>query len=171
LPLKKPKDVPKIPKTRKKKADSVFSAIPEKKPDKLEYICKTLFRYNELNKKQFTVIVIETIIEFTNFIYEVSLKVQKDRNEINVIIMGLTAKTDIVPQVLPAKGEYLLEDLVGEFTVNVYKQDGSVNTGIYNLNFYNKSINLIKEFKPAKKNNRLFCKFEVAEDEFTFGNE
>ena len=80
MPLKKPKDVPKIPKTRKKKADSVYSAIPEKKPDKLEYVCKILFRYDEVNKKQVTVILIETIVEFTSFIYEVSLKVQKERN-------------------------------------------------------------------------------------------
>ena len=52
MPLKKPKDVPKIPKTRKKKTEAVYSAIPEKRPDKLEYICKALFRYDRLKKKQ-----------------------------------------------------------------------------------------------------------------------
>ena len=96
------------------------------------------------------------------------MRVLQNKQVVNIIIMGLKARTDIVPQVQPARGEYLLEDLVGEFTLNIYKQDGAVNSGIFHLNIYNKTINLVKEYKPQKKNNRLFCRFEVAENEFSF---
>jgi hypothetical protein len=62
----------------------------------------------------------------------------------------------------------LFEDLIGDFTVNVVKQDGAVNTGEYYFNIYKKEIVLKEQYKPKKKNNRLFCKFSVAVDEFSF---
>jgi len=168
LSLKKPVNIPKIPKTRKKKAHTALSAIPAKKPDKLEYICKAIFKYDEISGKQFSVFVIETVVEFTSFAYEISVDVIQEKNVINFILMGLKAKMDVVPQVQPARTELLFQDLVGDYTVNVVKQDGAINTGEYHFNVYKKEILLNNQYKPKKKNNRLFCKFEVAEGEFSF---
>lgn len=168
MPLKKPKDLPKIPKTRKKKAHSALSAVPQKKPDKLEYICKSYYKYDKQLKKQFYAFAIETIAEFTSFSYEVSVEVIQEKNVFYFIVMGLKAKMDSVPQVQPARNELLFEDLIGDFIINVVKQDGAVNTAEYHFNIFKKEMILNKQYKPRKKNNRLFCQFEVAEEMFSF---
>jgi len=168
LSLRKPKVIPKIPKARKKKANTAIAAIPLKKPDKLEYLCKAFYKYDESVKKQYCVIAIETVVEFTSFSYEVSVEVVKEKNILNFILMGLKAKTNVVPVVQPARTELLFEDLIGDYTINVVKQDGAINTGEFHFNIYKKEILLTKQYKANKKNNRLFCKFEVALDEFTF---
>jgi hypothetical protein len=171
LPLRKPKDIPKIPKTRKKKPHAALLAVPLKKPDKLEYVCKAFYKFDQSVKKEFCVFAVETVAEFTSFSYEVSVELLKDKNVIDLILMGLRAKTNVVPLVQPARSELLFEDLVGDFTVNIVKQDGAVNTGEFHLNIFKKEILLVKQYKPKKKNNRLFCRFEVAENEFTFPEE
>ena len=168
MSLRKPKTIPKIPKTRKKKAHTSLTAIPVKKPDKLEYVCKAFYGYDVIKGKQFCVFAIETIVEFTSFAYEISVEVIKEKNEINLILMGLRAKTNVVPLVQPARTEVLFQDLVGDYTVNVVKQDGAINTAEYHFNIFKKEILLTKQYKPKKKNNRLFCRFEVALDEFSF---
>lgn len=168
MPLRKPKDIPKIPKTRKKKPHAALVAIPAKKPDKLEYICKAYYKWDESKRQQYCAFAIETVVEFTAFSYEVSVEVVQEKNVLNFVIMGLRAKMDSVPQVKPARNELLFKDLVGDFVVNVVKQDGAINTGEFHFNFYKKEIILTKEYKPKKKNNRHFCNFAVAQDEFSF---
>ncbi|MBX3007187.1 MAG: hypothetical protein KF816_04070 [Melioribacteraceae bacterium] len=168
MPLRKPEGIPKIPKTRKKKPENALTAIPTKKPDKIEYLCKAFYKYDIPSKKQYCAFAIETAVEFTSFAYEISVDVIKERNVINLIIMGLTARTNIVPEIQPARNEVLFEDLIGDFTVNVVKQDGAVNTGEFYFNIYKKEIVLKEQYKPKKKNNRLFCVFSVAVDEFSF---
>lgn len=168
MPLKKPKELPKIPKTRKKKPHAALSAIPTKKPDKLEYVCKAFYKYDPSVKKQFCVFAIETTVEFTSFAYEVSVEVIQEKNVIGFILMGLKAKTNVVPIVQPARTEIMFEDLIGDYTVNVVKQDGAINTAEFHFNIFKKEIVLIKQYKPKKKNNRLFCQFAVAEEEFSF---
>ena len=168
MPLRSLKDIPKIPKTRKKKAHSALEAVPAKKPDKLEYVCKAFYKYDEKVKKQYYVFAIETVVEFTSFAYEVTVEVIKEKKVLNFILMGLKAKANVVPQVLPARTELMFEDLIGDYTVNVVKQDGAINTGEYHFNIFKREILLVKQYKPKKKNNRLFCKFEVAGEEFSF---
>lgn len=169
MPLKKPKELPKIPKTRKKNAEAALAAIPQKKPDKLEYYCKAFYEFDEVLKQQFAVLSIQTIVDFTSFAYEVSVEAFKDKDTLNLVIMGLSAKTNMVPQIQPARTDIRLDDLNGELKVNVVKQDGSINSAVYNLNVFKKEINLIKQFIPEKKNNRLFCQFMVEKESFTFG--
>lgn len=168
MSLKKPRSIPKIPKTRKKRADAAFSAIPTKKPDKIEYLCKAYYKYDDVTRKQYSVFAIETIVEFTNFSYEVSVEVIQKKNVFNFILMGLKAKTNVVPLVQSARTELLFQDLVGDYIVNVVKQDGAINTGDFHFNIYKQEILLTKQYKPKKKNNRLFCKFEIEEEKFSF---
>jgi len=84
--------------------------------------------------------------------------------------MGLTAKTNIVPEIKPALTEVEFDDLVGDFTINVVKQDGAINSCQMHFNLYLKSIEVIKIFKPKKKNNRHFCDFVVDEEKYSFAN-
>ena len=168
MPLRRLKEIPKIPKTRKKKAHAALTAVPAKKPDKLEYICKAFYKYDEKVGRQYYVFAIETVVEFTSFAYEISVEVIKEKNVLNFILMGLKAKTNVVPQIQPARTEIYFEDLIGDYIVNVVKQDGAINTGEYHFNIFKKEIILTNQYKSKKKNNRFFCKFEVAEDEFTF---
>ena len=168
MSLRKPKVLPKIPKTRKKKPHAALEAVPTKKPDKLEYYCKAFFKYDEKQKKQYYAFAIETVVEFTAFAYEVSVDVIKEKNVINLVVMGLRAKLNSVPRVQPARNETLFEDLFGDFTVNVVKQDGAINSADFYFNIYKKELMLLKQYKPKKKNNRHFCEFKVAEDEFSF---
>jgi hypothetical protein len=168
LPLRKPQDIPKIPKARKKKAHTLLNAIPSKKPDKLEYICKAYYMYDSKLKRQYCVFAIETIVEFTSFAYEISVEVIREKNIFYFIVTGLKAKMDAVPTVQPARKDLLFEDLIGEYTVNVVKQDGAINSAEYKFNIYKKEIILQKEYRPKKKNNRLFCGFKIAEEEFSF---
>jgi len=169
LPLKKPTRIPKIPKTRKRKSNTALTAIPNKKPDKIDFNCKAYFKYDVKLKKQFVAFSLETIAEFTSFSYEISVDVIKEKDVINIVVIGLKAKMNAVPKVQPAVKEVLFEDLIGQLNINVVKQDGAINSAEYYLNIYSKDILLRKEFKPRKKNNRLFCKFEVDRGKFSFG--
>ncbi len=169
MPLKKPKDLPKIPKSRQKKAENALAAIPEKKEDKLEYVCKAYYDFDSTTKAQYSVFAIETVAEFTSFAYEVSLEVLKEKREIVIVLMGLKALTNMAPKVQPARTEIPFEDFVGEYTVKVVKQDGAINAADFSFNIFKKEIKLLKEYKPKKKNNRFFCKFEVDEEAFRFG--
>lgn len=168
MSLRKLKDIPKIPKARKKKAHAALEAVPSKKPDKLEYVCMAFFKYDEKLSRQFYAFAIETVVEFTSFAYEIAVEVIKERQVINFILMGLKAKSNVVPQIQPARTEIYFEDLIGDYVVNVVKQDGAINTGEFHFNIFKKEILLKNQYKPKKKNNRHFCNFEVSENEFSF---
>lgn len=168
MPLKKPADVPRLPKTRQKNPEAAKAAIPQKKEDKIEYVLKALFSYDETLHKQFCLLRLETIAEFTSFAYEISVDSHIEKNDIDITIMGLQTKMNYLPNIEHAKANVRYENLVGDYTVNVIKQDGCINTAIFNFNIYSRKIKLINKFMPPKKNNRWFCDFEVAEQEFTF---
>ena len=74
-------------------------------------------------------------------------------------------------KVQPANAEIDFEELFGEYTVNIIKQDGSINSVIVNFNIFKKEIVIVKEFLPEKKNNSKFCTFEVDENKFTYSKE
>ncbi|MFH0736225.1 MAG: hypothetical protein V1773_15575 [bacterium] len=168
MPLKHPDSIPKIPKTRNKKAQAAINAIPQKKPDKLEYVCKAFFYYDDMLQKQYISLSVETIVEFTAFSYELSVDIVREKNQIYLVLMGLFAKPNYAPQVQPARKDNLFDDLIGDVIINVVKQDGSINAAVFNFNLVEKKIELIKEYLPEKENNRLFCKFAVAVEEFSF---
>ncbi len=168
MSLRKVKGIPKIPKTRKKKPQAIIKSVPLKKSDKLEFICKVYFKYDYKLKKQFVAFLIETNIEFTNFTYEITVELLIEKNVLYFVITGLVARMDVVPQIARASKELLLDNLTGNFIVNVVKQDGAINSAEFHFNVFNKEIRIIREFIPKKKNNRYFCKFEVAEEKFAF---
>jgi len=171
MPLKHPIEIPKIPKTRNKKAEAAIAAIPSKKPDKLEYVCKAFFHYDTVNKKQYVSFSIETVLELRVFSYEISVDIVRKKDEIYLVIMGLSAKANYAPQVQPARKDNFFDDIIGDITVNVVKQDGSINSAVFNVNFVEKKITLVREFMPEKENNRRFCSFYIATEENSFKEE
>jgi len=168
MPLKKPKDYPKLPKTRKKNIEAAKAAIPQKKEDKIEYICSAFFKYDNVLNKQFCTLRLRTVAEFTSFAYEISVASKLTKDVIDITLLGLQAKINYLPQVEVAKTDLDFEDLYGEYTVNIIKQDGSINSAVFDFNIFKKEIDLVKKFMPEKKNNRLFCEFEISYKDFTF---
>jgi hypothetical protein len=168
MPLKNPKELPKIPKTRKKKAQAALEAIPEKKDDKLEYNCSSFFYFDETTNSQKFIFRIETIAEFTSFAYEVAIDQIIEGREFYFVLMGLKARPNMVPKVQPAITDLPFDGLVGEYTIHIVKQDGAINSATYKINLFTKQIEILEEFQPKKKNNRMFCSFSVYEELFSF---
>ncbi len=168
MALRKPKEVPKISKAREKTIDKLKKAIPKKKKEEIEFNCKFFFYYDKQEKKQKCRILLETIKLFTSLNYRISVQSRKIKDEIDISIFGLSARNDYLTEVKPATEAIDFEDLYGEHTVNIIKQDGSINSVRIEFNLYKRQINLIDEFIPPKKNNGKFCSFEVAESLFSF---
>lgn len=168
MALRKPKEVPKISKAREKTIDKLKKAIPKKKKEDIEFICKIFYHYDKKTKKQKYRILLETVKLFTSLNYSISVQSRKIKNEIDISIFGLSARNDYLTEVKPASEFIDFEDLFGEHIVNVIKQDGSINSVKIEFNIYKKEINLIEEFVPKKKNNGKFCSFEIAKSMFSF---
>lgn len=168
MPLKKPKSVPKITKARKKTIDKMKETVPVKKEAEREYNCKIAFKFNPLKKVQEYAFTLETEKLFSSMNYGITTESKKDKNVIDISILGLSPKQTYFTEVSPARCEVFFEDLYGEFTVNIIKKDGSINSAVVNFNVFKKEIKLIEEFLPEKKNNRKFCSFSIDKTSFTF---
>lgn len=102
-------------------------------------------------REQFTTIAIETLKEFAVFAYEISVEVIRKGRKFYIILRGLSAKTNTVPGVQPARCELNFKDLAGEYTVYVVKQDGAINGAYYKIRPQDKALKLVKVTKPRKK--------------------
>ena len=169
MSLKKPKSVPGIPKSRKKNPDKIKKAVPAKKSSEIEYTCSVYFAYNPSKKNQRYAVEIETKKLFSVLNYNLSVEGRKEKNVIDISILGLKATNNYTNEPGSASSVIYFDELYGDNTINIIKQDGSVNTAVFNFNVFKKSIELIEVSVPEKKNNSRFCEFEVAEKKFTFG--
>ncbi len=168
MPLKKPKSVPKIAKARKKTIDKIKEAVPTKKESEIEYVCRISFKYNPQKKVQQYAFNLETSKLFSSMNYAITTESKKEKKVIDISILGLTPKQTYFTEPGPAKSEILMDDLYGEYTVNIIKKDGSINSAVLDFNVFKKEIKLLNEFLPPKKNNRKFCLFTIEQDQFTF---
>jgi hypothetical protein len=168
MSLKKPKSIPGIPKSRKKNPDKIKKTVPAKKSDQTEYACNVYFSYNPSKKNQRYAVEIETIKLFSVLNYNLSVESRKAKNVIDISILGLKATNNYTNEPGPASSIVYFDELYGDNTINIIKQDGSVNTALFNFNVFKKSIELIDVSVPEKKNNSRFCEFKVAEEKFTF---
>jgi hypothetical protein len=171
MALKKPKDVPQISKAREKNIDKLKKATPAKKKTEIEFNCKIYFHKDGVKGKQKYRFQLETLKIFSFLNYKITAQARKAKKVIDISLLGLTALNDYMAKVQPANVEIDFEDLFGEFTINIIKQDGSINSAIVDFNVFKKEILIVKEFLPEKKNNSKFCTFEVDEDNFTYSKE
>lgn len=171
MALKKPKDVPKISKAREKNIDRLKKTTLAKKKSEIEFNCKIYFHCDGNKAIQKYRLEIETIKLFSFLNYKLAAQARKEKKTIDISLLGLSALNDYVAKVQPATIEIDFEDLFGEYTINIIKQDGSINSAVVNFNIFKKEIELIKEFLPEKKNNSKYCTFEIDKDSFTFSKE
>lgn len=171
MALKKPKDVPEIPKSREKNIDKLKNSTPAKKKTEIEFNCKIHFHKDGTNGKQKYRFEVETLKIFSFLNYKITAQARKEKKTIDISLLGLTALNDYMAKVQPANVEIDFEDLFGEFTVNILKQDGSINSAIINFNIFKKEIEIVNEFLPEKKNNSKFCTFEIEKEKFTYSKE
>jgi len=168
MPLKKPKSVPGISKTRKKTTEKLKEAIPAKQSGEIEFHCKIYFYYNSSKKNQQYAVELETTRLFSVLNYQLSLNSRKTKNIIDISVAGLKATNNYTNEPGPASGVINFDELYGKHTINIIKQDGSINAVVVNFNVFKKSIELIEETVPEKENNSRFCTFRIAEEKFTF---
>lgn len=171
MSLKKPKDVPNVPKAREKNIDKLKKSTPAKKKTEIEFNCKIYFHKDGTNGKQKYRFEVETTKIFSFLNYKLTAQARKEKKTIDISLLGLTALNDYMARVQPANVELDFEELFGEFTINIIKQDGSINSALVNFNIFKKEIELVKEFLPEKKNNSKFCTFEIAKVKFTYSKE
>ncbi len=168
MPLHKLEEMPKVSKPRKKTLARIKQSSPQKKDSLVEYIVNVFFKYDPALKKQFSVISLSTVKLFTSLSYEISVDVQKGKNSIDISILGLNTRQSYYVSPNPATTELLFENLFGKYTVNVIKQDGSINSAMFDFNIYKKEIKLSEISLPKKKNNRIFTRFDIATESFSF---
>lgn len=170
MSLKKPKDIPKISGARKKTIDKIKDHTPHKKKSEIEFNCNLYFKIKTTADIQYYCIEIETAQYFSFLSYELSLQFKKTKNVIDVSILGLKAKNNYVNEPGTAVTEILFEELYGKYTVNILKQDGSINCAVFDINVFKKEITLLEEYLPEKENNRKFCSFNIPREKFSFIN-
>ena len=100
--------------------------------------------------------------------YQLSVNGRKTKNVIDISMLGLKATNNYTNEPGPASGVLYFDELYGKHTINIIKQDGSINTAVLNFNIFKKSIELIEESVPEKENNSRFCTFRIADEKFTF---
>lgn len=171
MALKKPKDVPKLPKAREKSIDKLKKSTPAKKKTEVEFNCKIYFHVDGTNGKQKYRFEVETLKIFSFLNYKITAQARKEKKVIDISLLGLTALNDYMARVQSANIEIDFEELFGEYTVNIIKQDGSINSALLNFNIFKKEIELVKQFLPEKKNNSKFCTFEIDKNKFTYSKE
>lgn len=171
MALRKPKNVPKVSKAREKSIDKLKDSTPMKKESEIEFNCRMFFHRDSTKGNQKYRFMIETIKQFSFMNYELTVKANKTKKNIDISIIGLTARNDYLSQVQPAYANVDFEELYGEYTVNIIKQDGSINSAVLDFNIYKKEIILVKTFLPEKENNRLFCTFELDKAAYSYSNE
>jgi hypothetical protein len=168
MSLKRSKTISGSGRTRKKKPERMKAAVPGKKSNEIEYICSVYFSYNPSKKNQSYAIEIETTRLFSVLNYNLSIDGKKTKNIIDVNLLGLKATNSYTNEAGPASKVIYFDELYGNNTINIIKQDGSINSAVFNFNVFKKSIELVEEYLPGKKNISRFCAFYVAEEKFTF---
>lgn len=168
MPTKKSKSGTEIPGSANKIPEKNKETVSAKKRGEIEYKCRAYFAYNSSKKTQNYAIEIETTKLFSVLNYNISLSSSKTKNNIDINVLGLKATNNYTNEPGPAVNIIYFEELYGDHTINIIKQDGSVNSAVFNFNVFKKSIEMVKEFVPSQKNNSRFCTFEVAEEKFRF---
>jgi hypothetical protein len=170
MPLQKQGDEVKAEIVRKN-IEQLSTPTPAKEHEGVEYVVKTYFLYDERQKKQFYVISISTVKEFATLHYEISVAVQKRKNEIDISLLGLNTRQTYYFETNNAYCDLYFENLFGKQTISLIKHDGSINQFIVEYNIFKKDIRLIESTIPKQKNNRIFSTFMVVPELFTFPGE
>lgn len=135
----------------------------------LEYLVRFYFSFDKVTGKQFYTVALSTYRLFSQLNYSITTKVKRQRDHITVNLLGLSTNNSYYTNSYSAVSFLRFEELFGDFTVNVVKQDGTVNSALVAFNIYNKSIEIRSTSSGNDGEDRIFCQFETDSSQFTFG--
>lgn len=102
--------------------------MARKKKHGPDYTLNIFYHYDEQTRRNVLVFLIQTTKIFVSFRYEILFENSIAGKEINLKITGLHVPELLMPQSGPARGRRDYEDLHGNYTLHVTKQDKTVNT-------------------------------------------
>ncbi len=94
----------------------------------IEYRLLITRHYKERELKTVTLVAIRTVIEFTNFLYEIIVEPILEAHSLHLKIHGLRAPQVSIPGTGPAKSATEFDDLKGHYIVTVTKPGGEENS-------------------------------------------
>ncbi len=102
--------------------------MARKKKRDPDYTLNIFHHYDERAKRQVVVFLVQTTKIFVSFRYEILLEDSLEGNVIDIKIVGLHVPELLMPQTGPARGRRDYENLSGDYTLHITKQDKTVNT-------------------------------------------
>jgi hypothetical protein len=101
--------------------------MAKKKGREPEYSLNIFHHYDEKIKRNVIVFLVQTIRIFVSFRYEILLEETVHGSVIDLKIVGLHVPELLMPQTGPAAGQRDFQELQGSYTLNVSKQDKTLN--------------------------------------------
>ena len=101
--------------------------MAKKKGREPEYSLNIFHHYDEKIKRNVIVFLVQTIRIFVSFRYEILLEEAVHGSVIDLKIVGLHVPELLMPQTGPAAGQRDFQELQGLYTLNVSKQDKTLN--------------------------------------------
>ncbi len=111
--------------------------MAKKKQHEYQYTLNIFPYFDEKKKREVIRFVVQTVRIFVHFRYEILLSNSIKDNIIQLNIEGLHVPTILLPESGPAVGIIDYENLYGTYTLNVTKQNGSLNTFTLNIDYNN----------------------------------
>jgi uncharacterized protein (DUF488 family) len=102
--------------------------MARKKKRDPDYTLNIFHHYDEQTKRNVVVFLVQTTKIFVSFRYEILLENSLEGSVINIKIVGLHVPELLMPQTGPARGRRDYEHLDGSYTLQVTKQDKTLNT-------------------------------------------
>lgn len=135
----------------------------------LEYYIRFYFDFDKTIGRQYYTAALSTVRLFSQLNYSITTKVKRQKDQITINLLGLSTNNSYYTNSYSAVTFLRFEELFGDFTVNVVKQDGTINSALVSFNVYNKSIEIRSTSSGNEGEDRIFCQFETENSQFTFG--
>lgn len=135
----------------------------------LEYYVRFYFEFDKVTGRQYYTIALSTFRLFSQLNYSITTKIKKQKDQITINLLGLSTNNSYYTNSYSAVSFLRLEELFGDFTVNVVKQDGTINSALVSFNIFNKTIEIRSTSSGNEGQDRIFCQFETDNSQFTFG--
>jgi hypothetical protein len=121
--------------------------MPKRKKSPTEYRLFVFPSHSEVAKEQGIVFRLETVREFSNFSYAISVEERLTENTISWKIHGLRSPGITLPATGPATFVKKYENLKGVYLFTIMKIDGEENT--FTLDVLEQKVSVVKAPKRA----------------------
>ena len=114
--------------------------MAHKKKRNLDYTLNIFHHFDEQLKQNVVVFIVQTTKIFVSFRYEILLEDSHTAKDIYLKIVGLHVPELLMPQTGPARGRRDYQNLNGQYTLHVTKQDRTLN--IFQIEISSSSIEI-----------------------------